>query len=475
MENTGSNGRDGWAERLREARMRRFRTTWQAAKALSALDPKLPNLRQLHRYWAERWETGRIRPSRTYRELIEQLLDAPGLFTGEGAQPTPDAPPTVADVATLAGDAGSSGTPGRPDGSNWAMRPHSVVGAGYDSRAELRREVRMAAEDAANEAAAADSGIGERTLEQLQEEVVRQARDYPRRPLAEVFADARQTRDLAARLTERTRRPNQLADLFAVAGQACGLLANAAFDMGYWTAADRFAGSALTYADLAGHDSLRSWVLGRQAHLANWQGRPDDALNRLGSALVFAPPGASAMRLRATEARARALLGDRDGVERALRAAEEAQESEHRDELFDGTGGEFGYGPAHAEFSAGSAYVTLTDGPAAELHTQRGLELFEAMPVTDRAYYAEYGARVDLAAARVLRGDLSGARDALVPVFALAPAQRTAGVLGRLDQVLLLLSADIFRDSREAHRLATDITDLTTATPTQPLPDDPNQ
>ena len=208
VENTGSNGRDGWPERLREARMRRFRTTWQAAKALSALDPRLPNLRQLHRYWAERWETGRIRPSRTYRELIEQLLDAPGLFTGEmtgeAVTPASDAPPTVADVATLASDAGSSGSSGhtaRAGGSNWAMRPHSVVGAGYHSRAELRREVSMAAEDAAENAATADTGIGERTLTQLQEDMVRQARDYPRRPLAEVFRNARQTRDLAARRT----------------------------------------------------------------------------------------------------------------------------------------------------------------------------------------------------------------------------------------------------------------------------------
>lgn len=330
----------------------------------------------------------------------------------------------------------------------------------------------MAAGDAADHAAQSDTGVGEHTVDRLQAEVVRQARDYTLRPLPDVFADARQTRDLAATLIDRSRRPGQLADLYAVAGQSCGLLANAAFDMGYWDAADRFASSALTYGELAGHDSLRAWVLGRQAHLANWQGRPDDALNRIGDALVFAPPGSVTMRLRAIEARARAMLGDREGVERALRNADEAQQSEHRDELFDNIGGEFAYRAAHKEFSATSAYATLHDGPAAERHAQRGLELFESLPVTERAYYAEYGARVDLAAARVLRGDLSGARDALVPVFALAPAQRVSGVLGRLDQVRRLLAADIFRDSREARQLTTDITDFTTSTPSQSLPDD---
>lgn len=88
MKHTGDDRRDGWAERLREARMRRFPTTWHAAKALSALDPHLPHIRELHRYWANRWEPGKIRPNRTYRELIERLLDAPGLFDGEPTELT---------------------------------------------------------------------------------------------------------------------------------------------------------------------------------------------------------------------------------------------------------------------------------------------------------------------------------------------------------------------------------------------------
>jgi hypothetical protein len=330
----------------------------------------------------------------------------------------------------------------------------------------------MAAGDAADHAAQSDTGVGEHTVDQLQAEVVRQARDYTLRPLPDVFADARQTRDLAATLIDRSRRPGQLADLYAVAGQSCGLLATAAFDMGYWDAAERFASSGLTYAELAKHDSLRAWILGRQAHLANWQGRADDALNRIGDALVFAPAGTCVVRLHAIGARAHALLGDREAAELAIRAAEEAWETEHRDELHDVIGGEFSYQPARQEFSAGTAFAVLRDGALAERQSLRALEMYESVPVTERAYYAEYGARVDLAAARVLRGDLSGARDALVPVFALAPAQRVSGVLGRLDQVRRLLAADIFRDSREARQLTTDITDFTTTTPTQPLPDE---
>ena len=34
----------------------------------------MPSVRELHRYWSGRWERGRFRPNRTYRECIEQLL-----------------------------------------------------------------------------------------------------------------------------------------------------------------------------------------------------------------------------------------------------------------------------------------------------------------------------------------------------------------------------------------------------------------
>lgn len=330
----------------------------------------------------------------------------------------------------------------------------------------------MATDEAAEHVTDSDTGLSERTVEQLWDEVRRLARGYNLRPLTDVFADARQARNHAARLIGRTHRPSQLADLHAVAGGACGVLANATFDMGYWDAAARFADSAFGYGELAGHDSLRAWALGMQGFVAHWQGRPADALRKLGEALELAPAGTATVRLHSIAARTRGQLSDPDGVDRAVRAAEEARAVDSRDELHDGIGGELGYEPARLHVSAATGYVRLGNGPAAEEHAQRAVEMYESLPVADRAYYAEYGARVDLAAARVLRGDLASARHALLTVFALAPAQRVAGVLGRLDQVRQLLAADIYRDSREARQLADDITDFTTATPAQPLPAD---
>jgi hypothetical protein len=51
-----------------------------------------------------------------------------------------------------------------------------------------------------------------------------------------------------------------------------------------------------------------------------------------------------------------------------------------------------------------------------------------------------------------------------------APVQRVAGITSRLGQVRALLAVDLFRNSREAVQLTTDITDFTTDTTARALP-----
>lgn len=473
-----------------------FPTTWQAAKALQRLDPQsLPGMRQLHRYWSQRWEPGNTQPNRNYRELIEQLLNAHGLFDGTydptaapGSTPEGNGRPADSGAPGVTGQVGSRGGfgsygsfggwlvhPGYPGASVPAAGPSTPgtpprsVGGEYPGIG-LGRVIGMAADDAARDAAELGGGHAERTLEQLHGDVLRTARGYPHRPLPEVFTDARGIREFAVELADRTRRPDQLADLNTVAGQACGLLSMAAFDMGYWEPAARFADSAQSYASLAGHDSLRSWAMGAQAFIATWLGRPENAATHLDAALAIAPAGTAVVRLHVYQARSRALLGDREGTNQAARAAENAGAVESRDELHDVIGGEFSYNQARQVFNLGTAYISLGDGATAEQHAQRALDLYAALPAEQRFYYDENAARVDLASARIMRGDLAGARDALTPVFALPPVQRAAGITSRLDQVRALLAAEVFRNSRETAQLTADITDFTTDTTARALP-----
>lgn len=454
---------EGWAVRLAQARVRRFPTTWQAARALHRLDPNnLPDAKTLHRYWSERWEPGSRRPNRTYRELIERLLDDPGLFQDSAASEGGSRPPEeMTGLPVLSVRSGVSPMPACPP---------TLIDTGQGTRRAWDEEVRMAADESAEHAAMSDAQIGEGTLEHLHDSVLRVARGYSLRPLPDVFRAARQTRDLALRLTERTRRLTQLADLYVIAGQSCGLLATAAFEMGYWDAAAQFAGSAHTYGDLADHNGLRAWVRGLQAIIANWQGHPGDAVNLLDDGLRQSPVGTATVRLRCIEARSHALLADHDSTTSALRAADQSRAADDQDDLHDEIGGEFGFDAARQAFCAGSAYLGLGDGIAAEEQAQHALTLYAAASADERAYSPENGARIDLGTARLLRGDLDGAREALIPVFTLPPVQRVVVLTGRLGQARALLAGDRFATSRAARQLDGEIHEFSADTAAQALP-----
>jgi hypothetical protein len=69
---------------------------------------------------------------------------------------------------------------------------------------------------------------------------------------------------------------------------------------------------------------------------------------------------------------------------------------------------------------------------------------------------------VDLATARTLRGELAGAEDALVAVFALDPERRTESVVQRLTSLGRMLGSTRYRDAVEAGRIGDAIEDFTT-------------
>jgi hypothetical protein len=66
-----------------------------------------------------------------------------------------------------------------------------------------------------------------------------------------------------------------------------------------------------------------------------------------------------------------------------------------------------------------------------------------------------------LITARTLRGDLSGAQDALAPVLALEPERRTEALSRRLTNLGRMLGAHRYRDAAEAGRLGEAIEDFT--------------
>jgi hypothetical protein len=110
---------------------------------------------------------------------------------------------------------------------------------------------------------------------------------------------------------------------------------------------------------------------------------------------------------------------------------------------------------------AGSSFVAFGDGEQAEIEATAALALFGEVPEQSRWVAGELSARADLATARVLCGDLAGAEDALVPVFALDPERRTESLTLRLTSLGRMLGSARYRDAVEAGRIGDAIEDFT--------------
>ncbi|NEA71906.1 DNA-binding protein [Streptomyces sp. SID13588] len=325
----------------------------------------------------------------------------------------------------------------------------------------LEDEIDMTARDVQNEAgAAAAASISDTTLDQLREDVAKLAGQYNSHSAFEVFRKARELREAAEYLRDRTQVPAQQQELLLVAGQACALLSAAAFDLGFLDGATRLARSAALYGETARFDPLRAFAGGALAYIAYFSGQPAQAARLARRAQSFHGLGAVAhRRLSAIEARAYGHLRDAAATQRALDASVEDGHGA-TDLLHDDIGGEFGFSLERLAMSNGSTCLLLGDGAQAETAAQRALELAASKPTRHRSAPIVGGASADLASARLLRGDLDGAAAALEAVWAVPRDQRVTGLLVRTARVRLGLTGDRYRTAPLAAELGERIEDF---------------
>lgn len=385
------------------------------------------------RSWLD-WESGR-RPSADYLDLLCRLFETGPVELGFGTDYTP-------------------------------ASTRSVEGTAPRREREL---IMSAAHESSDHAAAAEAaGVGPNALEQLADDIVRRARSYVHAPPFPLFGELARVRDRVYWLLDRTIRPAQRHDLYLFAGQTCGLLASASFDLGYPSAAADQARAARAYGDVIGHPELRAWADGMLACIEFWEGRPAQALRLVERGLADAPSGTPRVRLLSIAARAAALLGDSDRTREAVERADRAREDGAAvHELHDEIGGEFGFDQARQAFCCGTAYLALGSGAEATAQCERALRLYSQGSAERRWYAAEASASVDLASARLLSADAEGAAEALEPVFGLQPDKRVESLVKRLGQVRLALTAT---GSRGAYELAERIEEFTANTITRALP-----
>ena len=319
-----------------------------------------------------------------------------------------------------------------------------------------------AGRESVHHAIGAASALDPSALEHLHDAAQRAARAYQVTPPLAMLTDLVRLRDTVYEQLDRTHKPRQHAELYLLAGQVCGLLSAVSFDLGHPEVAQEQARAAHTYGSVIDHPSLCAWARAEQIIAMLWTDRPRRAVSLADAALETAPVGTARARLHALRARPLAMIGARQEVRAALDTAADELQRAGNDPLLDEIGGELGFDHSRLALCAAASFVALGDGEQAEIEATAALALFAEVPEQTRFVAGEHGVRVDLATARTLRGDLAGAEDALVAVFALDPERRTEAVVQRLTSLGRMLSTVRYRDAIEAGRIGDAIEDFTT-------------
>jgi tetratricopeptide (TPR) repeat protein len=412
---------------------------WTAADAVAAFAAAAQEMGLPHRVTTRTWERwcaahigGLPRPGccrvleRLFQRPVQDLLAAPGA------------------------------EPGSP-----------VTAAGPAAGSSYQDLVVALTQDVTGHVAMIESAVmGPAAMEQLCDDVSTLARGYASTPPWVTFDHAACVWARGRGYLNRTAQPGQLNELYLILGQLCGLLATASFDLGLAGTATAYARAAWGYGEHVGHNALRAWARGTQALIAYWSGRPQDAVRLAQTGRDYLDSGAGLVRACCIEGRAWSHLGNRRGVEAAIAAAKDAREhGTGRDDLHDGIGGEFAFGPARQARCQGSAYLQLGDTAAAIRDTGDALRLYEATGQRNLKVVPQ--AHASLAAAYLMQGNLDAAAAQLRDALAVPAEFRLRGLLGRLAVAGQLLSRPAYQRAPRARALREELAEFA-ATPARP-------
>ncbi len=337
---------------------------------------------------------------------------------------------------------------------------------------ELERQVAMAARRALRFTAMAEgSTIGPETLGQIHDEVRRLTVAYPKLALPTLLGDLVEVQDLTFRLLERGRvKPLQARELYLLAGITSGMLAKASHDLGNPSAAMMQARTAFVCADNADHEAMRAWVRSLQSLISYWAGRPAEAADyaSLGQSVAGNVRGTTSVWLACLSARAHALIGDAEATRTAIQQVEDARATVEPDDL-DAFGGIMTFPAPRQLYYVAEATVHLgEDSALAESRSEAAVTAYQNASEDEWAFGDQAGAQTDLALARIARGEVEGAVEAVRPVLDLPIEQRNFGITSSAQRVHAALQAAGRRSSGTATDLREEI-EAFTATPTSVL------
>jgi transcriptional regulator with XRE-family HTH domain len=295
-----------------------------------------------------------------------------------------------------------------------------------NSRRAMNYLVKSAADESRRHADHVQGSLmPEATLDEITAEVERLTKEYLYSNSYSVFSDAVHARNRIYQLLEMQQYPRQRTHLYYLASITCYLLADTSLSIGSRRSALEQARASGAYAEIIGHNSLRLKCRGMEASLAYWDKRPQLALNLVLSATPWATEPIAQAALYNSVALFSALTGRPDESRAAMSQAFEAfDRSNGNSDVFDRLGGVFSYPRGKLLQVSGIICLELGDLGDAETNAMEAIYSYEASPAELRAFGTEALARIDGAQARLVRGDIEGAEQALRPVLDLPSQQR---------------------------------------------------
>jgi hypothetical protein len=294
------------------------------------------------------------------------------------------------------------------------------------------------------------SNVGPVTLEQLASDVARLSRMLVSEAPLPVFAELVRVRDVIYSRLMGRQRPAQTAELYLLAGQTCGLLANVTLDMGYKPAAAELAHTTWAYGDLIGHGALAAFGRATQSVTAYWSGGFREAVDLARAGQTLTDSSNIQARLMTLEARAQAKLGNgRELVALVDRASEFIDNADS----WPAPGGHLAFTSAKLNYYAANAYADAGRHNDAIVYGERSLKLYRVTPNELRSYGDEALCHVTLAEVSVRKGAVDGAVARLAPVLAHAHTGQLQLLRSALGGLRLQLSSPRVRGA-EARALA---------------------
>ncbi|MGL5828828.1 MAG: XRE family transcriptional regulator [Angustibacter sp.] len=314
------------------------------------------------------------------------------------------------------------------------------------------RELLALAEHRARAFVAAGSRPHIEVLDGLHVAVAQLAVDYQKKPLAAVLANLVSTQDTIFTLLQARQPPADMRRLLLLASVTSGLLARVCHDRSTPQSALTHCRTAFMCADQADHNGMRAWIRGLQSLIAYWAGQPHEAIRSAQQGSMHRTTSTASVWLPIGEARAWAVLGDTARALAAIRRAELAREAVQPDEIDDFGGLCTFSANRQLYYTAESLALLPTESLAAEQYSLRAVSAYRDPGAPDWAFGDAAGSACGLAVARIARGEVAGASEALERVLALPPGQRINSIVLCVQRVQHALA--VGPASREARLLS---------------------